>query len=210
MGILRSTEQGFNRRAESARFPILLRRFKRIIAVIVAAMCFIAAFIILWDAGLPERAEYTGVMIPGQLPVAPEISAVAPPFERTNLDGKSVNLGDLRGHPVLVNFWATWCEPCRVEMPGLEAVYQQYEARGLRILAVDLGETPDTMRTWEKQFGITFDMLVDGQEDVAALYQIRGQPSTYVISPSGIITQIFYGPTTPDGLSAAIAPFFPS
>lgn len=170
----------------------------------------VTAFLIVLNIGLPERAEYTGVVIPGELPIAPEISAVAPPFETPTLKGLTLRLADLRGHPVLVNFWATWCEPCRVEMPGLEAVYEVYQDRGLRLLAVNLGEDSVPIQQWVSNLGLSFDILLDRQQDVAALYQIRGQPSTYVISPTGIITQIFYGPTSQDSLKAAIAPFFPS
>jgi peroxiredoxin len=160
--------------------------------------------------GLPERAEYTGQIIPGELPIAPEIGAVAPPFELTTTAGDKVNLSTLRGSPILVNFWATWCEPCRVELPGMELVYRDYQAKGLHILAVNLGESSDTAKSWADEFGLTFDLLLDRNQQIAALYQLRGQPSTYVISPEGIITQIFYGPASQDGLQAAIAPFFPN
>jgi peroxiredoxin len=175
-----------------------------------AVICLVTAFVILVSLGLPERAEYTGVMIPGELPIAPEINAAAPPFELDSLTGQPVTLAALRGNPVIINFWATWCEPCRVEMPDIEAVYQSYQQQGLHILAVNLGETPGMVQRWVDTFGLTFDILLDRSQQIAALYQLRGQPSTYVISPGGIITQIFFGPTTQDSLKAAIAPFFPN
>jgi peroxiredoxin len=183
---------------------------KHILLWMGAVICLVTAFVILVSLGLPERAEYTGVMIPGELPIAPEINAVAPPFELDNLNSQPVKLAALRGHPVIVNFWATWCEPCRIEMPDIEAVFQSYQQHGLRVLAVNLGETPQLVQGWVDTFGLTFDVLLDRNQQIAALYQLRGQPSTYVISPEGIITQIFFGPTNQDSLKAAIAPFFPS
>jgi cytochrome c biogenesis protein CcmG/thiol:disulfide interchange protein DsbE len=172
-----------------------------------AAVCFLAAALLAWNAGLPERAAFTGRVMPGELPVAPEIGAVAPPFTATSIDETRVSLSDLRGHPVLVNFWATWCVPCRVEMPMLEEVYRDTHAKGLRILAVNLGEDPQTAREWGRGLGLTFDLLSDPRGDIAAVYALRGQPSTYVISPSGIITAIFYGPASGDALRSALAPY---
>lgn len=175
-----------------------------------AVVCMTAAFFIIVSMGLPERAEYTGLVIPGELPIAPEIGAVAPPFELPTITFSKVSLSTLRGSPVLVNFWATWCEPCRVEMPGLENVYRDYRAKGLHLLAVNLGETRDAAQAWANDLGLTFDILLDETQQTAALYQLRGQPSTYVISPEGVITQIFYGPVSQDSIQAAIAPFFPN
>jgi peroxiredoxin len=172
--------------------------------------CLVAAFLIVYQTGLPVRAEFTGQIIPGELPVAPELGALAPPFMKHSLNDESVRLSDLRGRPGLINFWATWCVPCQVEMPDLEAVYQQYQQRGMWILAVNLGEMPGVIQEWVNTFGLSFDILRDEQQDVAALYQIRGQPTTYVVAPSGLITQIFYGATNRDAVEAAIAPFFPS
>jgi peroxiredoxin len=174
-----------------------------------AGVCFLAAALLAWNAGLPERAEFTGRVIPGELPVAPEIGAVAPPFTAQTVDGTRVSLTDLRGQPVLVNFWATWCVPCRVEMPMLEEVYRDTRAKGLRILAVNLGEDPQTARQWGQGLGLTFDLLSDPRGDIAALYALRGQPSTYVISPNGLITAIFYGPASGDALRSALAPYLP-
>ncbi len=183
---------------------------RNVLLWIGAVVCLTAAFFILLSMGLPERAEFTGQIIPGELPIAPEIGAVAPPFELTTTAGDKISLSTLRGSPVLVNFWATWCEPCRVEMPGLENVYQDYQPKGLHILAVNLGESSNAARTWTNELGLTFDILLDSTQQIAALYQLRGQPSTYVISREGVITQIFYGPASQDSLQAAIAPFFPN
>jgi peroxiredoxin len=177
---------------------------KRIFLLLTAVAAFTAAVIILINAGLPERAQFTGELLPDGRVAAPELNAVAPDFTLTTLDGAEINLASLRGTPLLINFWATWCEPCRVEMPILQDFYETHRASGLRILAVNLGETPDIIRRWVDDYGLTFDIILDPQQSLAALYQIRGQPSTYAISPSGIITAIYYGPISVDQLQAVI------
>jgi cytochrome c biogenesis protein CcmG, thiol:disulfide interchange protein DsbE len=171
-----------------------------------AVICWVAAFLIVAQTGLPERVDYTGYLEAGQR-VAPELNAIAPPFSLPTLAGNRLRLADLRGRVVIVNFWATWCEPCKVEMPELQALYQQYEQRGLRVLAVNLGESRGAVQQWADTFGLTFDVLQDEKQQVAAQYQLRGQPSTYIISPGGIIMHIVYGPVSREALEAAIAPF---
>ncbi|MBZ0285073.1 MAG: TlpA family protein disulfide reductase [Anaerolineae bacterium] len=168
----------------------------------------VAAVFLLNAVALPERAQFTGRIIPGELPVAPEINAVAPPFELLALNNTRVNLLNLRGQPTVINFWATWCEPCRVEMPELQRIYEHYAERGLSLLAINLGETSAPIQQWVDQFGLTFDILLDPNQEIAALYQLRGQPTTFIVSPTGVVTHIFYGPVT--NLEAVLAPFFPN
>jgi thiol-disulfide isomerase/thioredoxin len=169
-----------------------------------ALACFAAAFAVLLAAGLPSRASYSGQILPDGQAVAPEISAFAPPFRALTLDGE-ISLTTLRGAPVVVNFWATWCVPCRVEMPELQAFHEAYPA--IPIVAVNLGESREQIVDWGTRLGLTFDLALDADGSIASLYRLRGQPSTYIVSPSGVITAIFYGPTTRQQLEAALAPY---
>ena len=182
---------------------------KRWILLFGAVVCLIAAFFVVVAAGLPDRATYTGYIEAGEK-YAPELNAIAPPFEAKTLTGDTLRLADLRGQTVLVNFWATWCEPCKAEMPDLQAVYENYQSRGFRILGVNLGEGKDQVATWVQRLGVTFDIVLDDGQQIASEYQLRGQPSSYLIAPNGVITQIYYGPTIRQSLEAAIAPFLPS
>jgi peroxiredoxin len=176
--------------------------FKRVGLLVGGVVALTAALMILINTGLPERAQFSGQILADGLVAAPELNAVAPAFTLDSLSGGQVNIERLRGSTVVINFWATWCEPCRVEMPILQAFYDAHKEQGLRILAVNLGEPPELARAWVDEFGLTFDILLDPQQSIAALYQIRGQPSTYVIAPSGIITAIFYGPVSTEQLQA--------
>ena len=168
------------------------------------------ALLLVIDAGLPMRAEYTGKIAPGELPIAPELNSIAPPFELNSLDDRIVNLDDLRGKPVVINFWATWCEPCKAEMPTLQTIYDDYKAKGLHILAVNLGEPSGIVAEWVQALHLNFDILMDRNQQISSLYWLRGQPSTYVVSPSGVITQIYYGPVDVNALRNALAPYLVS
>lgn len=169
-----------------------------------AVVCFAAALALVVVAGLPERAAYSGQILPNGQIVAPEIGAFAPSWSAPTLDG-SIDLSALRGSPVVINFWAMWCIPCAVEMPVLQAFHEAHP--GARVLAVNLGESRNLIVDWVTQLGLTFDIVLDADQSIASLYRLRGQPSTYVVSPSGVIIGIFYGPTTRQALEGALEPF---
>ncbi len=180
---------------------------RRLLLLATAAITWMAAVLLLVGTGLPDRATFTGQITVGEIPTAPEINAIAPPFTLTTITGETVDLAELRGTPVIINFWATWCTPCKVEMPILQRLYTDYQAQGLHILAINLGEEPAAVREWQTTLGLTYDLLLDTQTSTAARYYLRGQPSTYVVSPTGIITHIYYGPVSDQALRANIAAY---
>lgn len=161
----------------------------------------VAASWLLIYTGLPNRAEFTGNSVLDGRRIAPEINALAPPFTQPTLNGDTLVLDDLRGESVVINFWATWCVPCRTEMPELQALHAD---TGVRVLAVNLAENPQAVREWVTELGLTFTIVLDAQGQIAEAYRLRGQPSTYVVAPDGIITHIFYGATTADALRDAL------
>ena len=164
-----------------------------------AFLCLLAAVVLVANTGLPERASFTGILTSAGL-VAPELNAVAPPFTAVDLNGASVSLSEFRGTPVIINFWATWCAPCAAEMPQLQGLYEAYPEGDLRVIGVNLGEE----RGRAERFNLTFDLVLDPAGEIASLYRLRGQPSTYVVSADGVITDIFYGPVTLAQLQAAL------
>ncbi len=110
-----------------------------------------------------------------------QIGNLAPDFQLVNLDGQSVSLRDFRGRPVLVNFWATWCPPCRAEMPFIQEVFadRKWAGKGLVILAVDIGESSSTVREFMKTYGLTFPALLDITQDVSLEYDVRAIPTSF-------------------------------
>ncbi|HVU12072.1 MAG TPA: TlpA disulfide reductase family protein [Phototrophicaceae bacterium] len=177
---------------------------ERLSLAVGAAACLLIAVALVIAAGLPNRAAYSGEILANGQSIAPEIGSFAPPFSAPTLDS-TVSLTDLRGTPLVINFWATWCVPCGVEMPELQAFHLAHP--NTRVLAINLGESRPTVVDWVTHLKLTFDIVLDPTQSIATLYRLRGQPSTYVVSPGGVITTIFYGPTTRQSLESALQPF---
>lgn len=125
---------------------------------------------------------------------APIVSHPAPDFRLQDLAGAPVQLADLRGQVVLINVWATWCPPCRAEMPAIQAVYEQLRGRGFTVLAVNVREDADQVRSFMAQHGLTFPALLDSNGAVSALYQSRVYPSSYFIDRTGLVRAVYRGP----------------
>lgn len=176
----------------------------RQVTLLTASLLALATgFVIIMAAGLPARATFTGQLIEGER-VAPEVGALAPPFTHNTLAGDPFSLRDLRGSPVVLNFWATWCEPCRVEMPILQSL--QDNNPGLRVVGVNLGEPAALVQAWVDDFALDFTIVLDPDGGLSRLYYLLGQPTTYIIAPDGRITHVFYGPVPEAHLRSALAP----
>ncbi len=125
------------------------------------------------------------------------IGAPAPAFTAYTVDGthRTVGLGDYRGDVTILNVWATWCGPCKAEMPTLEQLYQMFRPNGLKIVAVSIDETAsdDSVRTYARNMGLTFDILHDAQYRIEGPYHVVGYPSSYVIDRDGVIRKIVFG-----------------
>lgn len=109
----------------------------------------------------------------------------APDFTLRDLRGNTVRLQDFRGKVVFLNFWATWCPPCRLEMPTMEELHKEFSDRGLVVLAVNFRESQDDVRSFVKQHGLTFTTLLDEQEMAFGLYRAWSLPTTYLINKNG-------------------------
>ncbi len=109
-------------------------------------------------------------------------------FKLDDLQGDSVRLSSFGGRVVLLNFWATWCEPCRDEMPSLESLYNLYKDKGLVVVGVDLDESAASVQSFVSQHGITFPILLDRSGSVGLRYGARGIPTSYLIDKDGDVT----------------------
>jgi cytochrome c biogenesis protein CcmG, thiol:disulfide interchange protein DsbE len=120
-----------------------------------------------------------------------EVGSEAPPFQASTLDSvpRTRSLADYKGKVLLLNVWATWCEPCRVEMPSIEKLKRDFGPRGLEVVAisVDDASAKQLVRNFAKEYGLTFEILHDPAKSVSATYQITGYPETFIIGREGTI-----------------------
>jgi peroxiredoxin len=121
---------------------------------------------------------------------APSQGAKAPHFDLLNMDGEAVSLADYQGSVVMLNFWATWCAPCRFEMPALQ---DRYENTELEILAINFDESEELVRSFAEELQLTFPILMDPGGLIQDLYKVRGYPSSYFIDEQGIIRIVQIG-----------------
>ena len=123
----------------------------------------------------------------------PQTGFAAPDFTLETLNGQTVSLSGLRGQAVLINFWATWCPPCRAEMPAIQQVYDRYRDQGFTVLAVNLQESDAQVAAFAEQFGLTFPIPMDRSGSVFARYRVRALPSTFFVDKEGIIQNVTVG-----------------
>lgn len=121
--------------------------------------------------------------------VVPEVARhSASHFEIEKLDGGKAGLADYKGKLVLLNFWATWCIPCREEMPGMEALWQKYKEQGFVVLAVSVDEgAKSRIETFSKLLNLSFPILLDPESEVSDLYKVSNMPTSFLIDGDGKI-----------------------
>lgn len=153
--------------------------------------------------GLPGGALASGAAGGPTATPAPAavVGAPAPDFTLNDLDGNPVKLSDLQGQVVLINFWATWCGPCRLEMPAIEAEYQARRSQGFTVLAVDWDEPADQVQSFVDELGLTFPVLLDPGSTVNDLYRVRGYPTSFFINRDGYVDRQHVGIMTEGQLS---------
>ena len=121
------------------------------------------------------------------------VGKAAPDFELQNLDGQSISLSDLKGKPVLINFWATWCGPCVSEMPYLQEIHDEWSGKGLVVLAINIGDSSSEAEQFLQNHNLSLPVLLDTGKVVAQRYNIRGIPTTFFIDKDGIIQEKIIG-----------------
>lgn len=139
----------------------------------------------------------------------PQIGEQAPNFQLTTLENQEMSLQQFGGKAVVLNFWASWCEPCRTEMPALTQLYEKYQQKGLVVLGVNIAETDVTASQFVKQYQLNFPIWMDRDREIVDLYKIGPIPSTYFIDPNGNITHIQEGPLNLQQLELYVLPILP-
>jgi cytochrome c biogenesis protein CcmG/thiol:disulfide interchange protein DsbE len=116
------------------------------------------------------------------------------PFTLRTFDGAEINSADLAGQVVVINFWASWCEPCKQEAAELEQAYQQYKHQGVAFMGVNYVDTEPEARGYLAEFGITYPNGPDLGTRISQAFRIRGVPETYILGPDGILAEVKIGP----------------
>jgi peroxiredoxin len=124
-----------------------------------------------------------------------KVGNIAPDFTLENLSGETVSLSDYRGKKVIINMWATWCPPCRVEMPDMQRFYENHAGDDVEILAVNMTsqDSISSIEEFKEKIGITFPILLDTHNEVGVTYRVLQIPTTWFIDRNGVITNIVLG-----------------
>ncbi len=177
---------------------------------------FIGVLLIARPAFLPATTSPISNNLTGQigngLGQLPREGEVVRDFQLKTLDGGMVKISDLRGSPVLINFWATWCGPCKEEMPLIVEQYDANKGRGLRVLAIDSVAFDDlgAIHTYVDKYKMTFDVLLDEDDKVSSDWAIMGLPSSVFVRPDGTIAKVHVGQMTADQLKDYLQVIMPS
>jgi peroxiredoxin len=154
---------------------------RRIVLHSAAILIAVATALGAKEAGAGQSlATALGIQEPKEQVEAPRIVGNDP-------EGKTIRLSDFRGQIVFLNFWATWCVPCRWEMPAMQRLYREFKDRGFVILAVNLMEGPAPIRAFMRELKLTFPVVLDPKGETAMTYSVRGLPATYLIDRRQVI-----------------------
>jgi cytochrome c biogenesis protein CcmG, thiol:disulfide interchange protein DsbE len=137
--------------------------------------------------------------------VGPRVGNLTPDLALKGLDGQQVKLSELRGKPVMVNFWATWCPPCKQEMPDIEKAYKKYRDEGVVFLGVDQMEDLDTVQKFVKENGYSWTFLLDADGAASRLFRASALPTTFFIDRQGIIRDMQVGALNAAQLESKLA-----
>ena len=169
-------------------------------------LVFVALLIVgpmwLWTSRVPASAQ------DAVLAAEPAVGRVAPDFELTTVTGETLKLSALRGQPVVLNFWATWCGPCLREMPALESASQRF-ADQVVFVGVDQGESQEVVQSFIDEFGVTFVVPLDSDWTVGDRYNVTGMPTTFFVDEYGVIRHLWVGEMNAVVLAEGIAKIFP-
>lgn len=143
------------------------------------------------------------------LPPAPAIGHPAPDFALPTLAGDELALDALRGQPVVLNFWASWCAPCRSEMPELQRLHERLADAGVRVVGVNQGEQPAQAAAFMQTLGLTFPVALDQRTGVSQQYLVNSLPTTFFIDREGVVRSMFIGPMSDAVLAQNLRSIYP-
>ncbi len=167
-----------------------------IMGIMAAAGCTPSAQDITRQPGPPP---------PSKLPPVPEVGRLAPDFTLIDLEGNRISLSDFRGKVVFINFWATWCPPCRAEMPEIEAIYQEYQNKDVVVIGIDILEAEDEVRQFVQEGGYSWTFVIDTTGGVTADYGVTAIPASFFLDKEGVIRAVNIGAMTKRAMESQLA-----
>jgi cytochrome c biogenesis protein CcmG/thiol:disulfide interchange protein DsbE len=182
----------------------LLDRLAQSLRLWAFTMSLVALLGLAWTAlsTVPDMTAYT-------LPPSPKEGFPAPPFTLPDRHDMPVTLSDLAGEAIVLNLWASWCSPCRFEMPALERIHREIVSRDALVMAVNVTRQDSRLNAlaFADGLSLSFPILFDDTGEVSRRYQLRALPSTYLIGRDGIIRRVFIGGPLPEAtLRASLDP----
>jgi peroxiredoxin len=210
-----------NKRAGNGRNPLLIIGGFIILGVALVLLIFggglfggagtVSDTPVLEQIPALEAADSNTIQLPSGGGGPLEVGALAYDFSLNDVDGNPIQLSELAGRPIIINFWATWCAPCRIEMPELEAAYQAYQEDGLMLLALNQKEPADIVSIFFGELGLNFTPVLDSEGSVSELYGVANiLPTTFFINEKGEITAIHRGPMVQSQIDGYLADTIPT
>jgi peroxiredoxin len=188
------------------------RRYQALLLLALGILAGGTAIVLAWREQEQTVAPPAALVVEaGVYPVAslfgvdnnaaqPDAGHPAPDFVIHLPDGSTTSLAAYRGRPVVINFWATWCPPCRLEMPELIRAFERYHDQGLVVLAINDAEAHEQVAAFVREFGLTMPVIIDPRGEVMQAYKTNALPSTFFIDRRGVVRVRWIGVLTPDVL----------
>ncbi|HJV45881.1 MAG TPA: thiol-disulfide oxidoreductase ResA [Bacillota bacterium] len=153
---------------------------RTIIRILILAIIFAGVGLAIYNEFLKDKA-------------AVKVGVAAPDFVLKTLDGDDFQLSKYRGKGVVLNFWGSWCDPCKEEMPALEKTFQSFKDKGIVLVGVNIGESDVSIHSFKDRFGLNFPIAMDSKKEITLLYEIGPIPTTYFIDKDGIVKKVVIG-----------------
>jgi len=198
-----SAPREVDRRIGPFRFRQLIA-LNVLVAVVIIGLVATRPLVTVDPTGARGSIDPTASFYP--LPLGAEglmVGAAAPGFsgrdggqnvDLRDLEGRQISLADLRGHPVWIVFWASWCPPCQQETPDLRAVFDEHRSEGLAVIAVSIQEPADAVRAYVERYSLDYTVGLDSSGAIARTYEVFGIPTHYFVDRSGVIRDRSFGP----------------